>query len=142
MSVLQTLKASSMLLVAGAALLIPAAGSAQQLEMRTRLAGGAIGGLVPSGQADYREQFGSRRFSTEVEDVNLPAGTILTVSILRNGAEEKVGEIVLGPAPVRGGDLNLDTRDGQAVPVMRPGTIVLVREPDGTPILVGVLRRR
>lgn len=130
--------------VAFAAMLLmaPVSALAQELVLRTRLAGGAIDGLVPSGHADYRERPGERRFSTEVEDVNLPAGTILSVSILRDGNETKVGEIVLGPPPVRGGDLNLDTRDGQPVPVMRPGTVVIVREPDGTAILAGVLRRR
>ena len=123
-------------------LMVPAVASAQELVLRSRLAGGAIDGLVPSGHADYRERPGERRFSTEVEDVNLATGTVLSVFILRNGSETKVGEIVLGPPPVRGGDLNLDSRDGQLVPVMRPGTVVIVRESDGTAILAGVLRRR
>ena len=124
------------------ALLAPIPAAAQELELRTRLAGGAIEGLRPSGHADYRQRPGERRFSTEVEDVNLPAGTILVVFISRDGMESRVGRIVLGPPPVRGGDLNLDTRDGDAVPVLRAGTVVIVREQDGTAVLAGVLRRR
>lgn len=133
-----------MLLAAfGAALFMaPLTASAQELVLRSRLAGGAIDGLVPSGHADYRQRPGEKRFSTEVEDVNLAPGTILSVFILQDGGETRVGDLVLGPPPVRGGDLNLDTRDGQPVPTMRPGTVVIVREPDGTAILSGVLRRR
>ena len=104
-------------------------GGGSEIRLRARLTGNAIGNFVPSGQADWRQRAGRfTRFSTEVEDVNLPADSELDVfvgpSITCSG--NPVGTIILGPPPIRGGDLNLDTRDGDTVPLMRVGNIVSV----------------
>jgi hypothetical protein len=78
------------------------------------------------------------RFSAEVEDVNLPEGTLLRVSFLRDRVETAPGTLTLGPPPVRGGDLNLDTGNGDIVPEMFSGDIIIVRRPNGRAILAGI----
>lgn len=132
---------STVILTVSAMLLLSSAAAAQEIELRGPLAGGAIDGLRPSGHADYRERPNEKRFSTEVEDVKLPAGTVLTVFIIRpSGTEVRVGSLTLDQQ--RGGDLNLDSRDGDFVPIMRAGVVVIVREADGTAVLSGVMRRK
>ena len=126
------LSGAAFLLLAGS---VPAA--AGEIRLETRLSGGAIGGLEPSGHAEFRMRAGDTRFSAEVEDVNLPAGTVLRVSV--RGTE--VGTITIGPAPVRGGDLNLDSRTTGPVMEMRSGDTVTVAGPNGS-ILAGVLQER
>ncbi len=126
------LSGAAFLLLAG---YVPAAAGGIRLE--TRLSGGAIGGLEPSGHAEFRMRVGETRFSAEVEDVNLPAGTVLRVSV--RGSE--VGTITIGPAPVRGGDLNLDSRTTGPLMEMRSGDTVTVAGPAGS-ILAGILQER
>lgn len=106
-----------------------------ELRLRTALAGGAISGLTPSGHADYRGSDGRARLNVEVEDINLPAGT--KVDVLLN--QEKIGVITISAAPIRGGELELNTQDGQPVPSVKPGAMVVVTDGD-TPLVSGVLK--
>ena len=69
----------------------------------------------------------------EVEDVNLAAGT--KVDVFVDGAQ--VGSITIGAAPVRGGELELNSQDGQAVPAVSSGAVVVVRN-GAAAILSGV----
>ncbi len=107
-----------------------------EVRLRTALAGGAIVGLTPSGHADYRARAaqGRAQLNVEVEDVNLPAGT--QVDVIVDGA--KVGVITISAAPIRGGELELNSQDGQSVPVVKSGAVVVVRN-GTTAILSGVL---
>lgn len=105
-----------------------------ETRMRTSLAGGAIAGLTPSGHADYRASEGRARLNVEVEDVNLAAGAKVSVTV--DGQE--IGSITIGAAPVRGGELELNTQDGQSVPALKTGAVVVVRNGE-TAILSGVL---
>src|SRR4051812_50109494 len=89
---------------------------------QTTLTGSAIGGLTPKGVAEHRlSADGSRRLKVEVEDVNLPAGTVLNVLV--NGT--LVGPLTLNT--FREGELQLETNDGQAVPQINAGATVSVR---------------
>lgn len=110
-----------------------------ETRLKTRLAGPAIDGLVPSGAAEFRARGSAKRFTTQVEDVNLDAGTPLQVCV----NSTLLGTIILGGPPVRGGDLNLDTRDGDTVPAMTAGDSVSVWSGSagcsGTLILSGTL---
>lgn len=106
-----------------------------ELRLRTRLAGGAISGLTPSGGSEYRERGSRASFKAEVEDVNLPAGTM--VSVMANG--NKVGEIKISAAPIRGGELELSSQDGDLVPSLKANTTITIVGPDGA-ILAGVLQ--
>lgn len=112
-----------------------------EVRLRTRLTGNAIGNLVPSGHADFRERAGRFvRFSAEVEDVNLAIDSELDVFVSPNSvcSGTLLGSLILGPAPFREGDLNLDTRDGETVPQMTAGSIVSVCL-NGSPVVSGQL---
>ena len=111
-------------------------GKGSEIRMRTALTGGRIGGIKPSGRADYRAiaAEGRSRLNVEVEDVNLAAGT--KVDVFVDGAQ--VGSITIGAAPVRGGELELNSQDGQAVPAVSSGAVVVVRN-GAAAILSGVL---
>ena len=82
------------LFAAGAALTV---GASDEIRMKTRLSGGEISGLVPSGSAEYRAKGSERRFRVEVEDVNLAPGTDLTVFV----GTDAVGHMRVGPPPDR-----------------------------------------
>jgi hypothetical protein len=105
-----------------------------KVELKTRLVGAAIGGITPEGEAKARTDPRSMRLEVEVEHVNLANGTVLDVSISHGGAATSVGQITL-----RGGEgeLELDTRDGNTVPTVVSGDMVIVSNA-GTPILSGV----
>lgn len=111
-------------------------GKGTEIRMRTALAGGAIAGLVPSGQADFRaiESQGRTRLNVEVEDVNLVGSK---VDVFVDG--EKIGSITISAAPIRGGELELNSQDGQLVPAVKSGALVVVRN-GATAILSGVLK--
>jgi hypothetical protein len=118
--------------------------SGTEIRLRARLTGNAIGNLVPSGHADFRERAGRFvRFSAEVEDVNLPVDSELEVFVSPSSvcSGTLLGTVELGPAPFRGADLNLDTRDGDTVPPMAVGNIVSVCF-NGAPIVSGKLALR
>lgn len=128
----QTLFAAAFLLLAPTLILAKAG----ELRMRTALTGGAISGLTPSGRADYRAASQGRAdFSVQVEDVNLPAGATLDVTV--DGAP--AGTITVSAAPARGGELDLNTQDGDVVPAVKAGSVVVVSNA-GAAILSGVLR--
>ena len=120
-----------------AALLLPAlmiAGDAE-IRLRTRLAGGAIGGLTPSGSSEFRSRGARAQFKVEVEDVNVAAGTQLGVFL--NGTQ--VGTITVSPAPIRGGEFEANTQDGDVVPTAAAGDLVVVRNGSAA-VVSGVLR--
>lgn len=121
------------LLAASSTFLIAKGG---ETRLKTGLTGGAIAGLTPSGHAEFRATpaQGRARLSVEVEDVNLAAGTRVDVFIDGTPA----GSITIGAAPTRGGELELNSQDGQAVPSIAAGAVVVVRN-GATAILSGVL---
>jgi hypothetical protein len=106
--------------------------STGEIRIESRLAGAAIGGLVPKGHARYRLRDGRRKLNVEVEKVNLPAGTVLSVFV----DNVKVGEIVLRPTLEN--ELELDTNKGQNVPQLTTISTVTVTNAQGATILSGV----
>jgi hypothetical protein len=103
-----------------------------ETRLRTRLAGAAIQGQNPEGNADFRVVAKKRsRLNVEVEHVNLPAGTVLTVSVAGN----VVGHITLSALGF--GELELNSQDGDTVPAVNPGDMVVVSN-GATAILTGV----
>lgn len=105
-----------------------------ETRLRTRLSGAAIAGKTPEGSADFRQDTSRNRtrLQVEVENVNLPAGTVLTVML--NHAT-KVGTITLGALGF--GELELDSQDGDAVPAVTTGTTITVMN-GANAILAGV----
>jgi hypothetical protein len=123
---------AAMLLTMVAGFTVPVTAEAAAVRLRTKLTGPAIGGEVPHGVAKFRERAnGNRRFSTEVEDVNLPAGTVLHVFV--NSTE--LGTITL--SALQKGELEVKTRDGGVVPPMAKGDVVTVKDSGNITILSG-----
>ncbi len=76
----RTVLAGLLLIVGTAGLVAEQGGGGQNNEtrLRTRLTGAAIQGKTPEGNADFRsDQRGRTRLNVEVENVNLPTGTVL-----------------------------------------------------------------
>ena len=107
-----------------------------EVRLKTRLAGAAIQGKTPEGSAEFRsDQRGRTKFMVEVENINLPAGTVLDVAVQHNGASQTVGQIKLSAAG--SGELELESQDGDTVPAVQAGDMVTVSNA-GTTILAGV----
>lgn len=128
-------------LLAGAVALVADNGNGGQndeVRMRATLTGPAIGGVKPEGNADFRSdsQRGRTRLNVEVEHVNMPAGTVLTVAVHQGTVTTTIGTIKL--SALGEGELELNSQDGDVVPVVITGTMVTVKNPAGTTILAGV----
>jgi acetamidase/formamidase len=106
-----------------------------EIRLRTLLSGGAIGGKTPSGNADFRSEAARNRsrLNVEVENVNLPDGTVLTVFV-SHGAAVMVGQIHLRAGF---GEMELNSQDGDSVPTIVKGDMVTVNN-GATVILTGV----
>ena len=96
------------------------------------LTGAAINGIVPEGDAEYSIEFNNREFRVRVEEVNLPAGTLLNVLV--DGV--KIGTLSVAPSLDRS-ELKLKTEDGQAVPQINSRTRVVVTDQSGATIVAG-----
>jgi hypothetical protein len=96
------------------------------------LTGAAINGLVPEGDAEYSIEFNNREFRVRVEEVNLPAGTLLNVLV--DGV--KIGTLSVAPSLDRS-ELKLKTEDGQVVPQINSRTRVVVTNQAGATLLAG-----
>lgn len=100
------------------------------------LSGSTLNNQAPHGVAEHRTSpDGSRHFKVEVEDVNLPAGTVLNVFV--NGAS--IGSMSLDS--LREAELELRTNDGQTVPNISAGTSVVVRTQSGSLIVAGTFNQ-
>ncbi len=107
-----------------------------QVRLKTRLAGAAIQDKTPECSAEFRSDSRNRtKFTVEVEKINLPAGTMLDVDVQHNGASQTVGQIKLSAAG--SGELELESQDGDTVPVVQAGDMVTVSNA-GKTILAGV----
>ena len=100
--------------------LIPAV-FASDVRLEANLVGPAIGDVTPEGEADFRATLEAdrRRLDVEVEDVKLPDGAILIVTI----DDLAVGTILLEGGE---GELDMDTEDGEMVPHPNVGAVVEV----------------
>jgi len=112
------------------------ADSKTETRLRTQLIGSAISGVTPSGNADFRsDSRGRMRLNVEVEHVNLPQGSTLTVTITHAGASTTAGVITLNA--VGFGELELNSQDGEAVPAVQSGDVVTVMN-GASAVLAGV----
>jgi hypothetical protein len=133
------------LLILGAAVAVRADGDKngqnnnnQNAEMRskTKLSGAAIQGKTPEGSAEFRSDArGRSRLDVEIENVNLPAGTVLQVSVVHGTVTTAVGMITLSSH--FGGELELNSQDGDLVPAVQSGDMITVSN-GAVMILAGV----
>ena len=90
------------------------------------------GSVNPHGAAEYQLYAdGNRELEIEIEDVNLPNGTVLNFFVDGNS----VGQM---PVNLQKAKLKLSTEDGQTVPVTNDGSTVQVRN-GATVLVAGVL---
>jgi hypothetical protein len=110
-------------------------GNSTEIRLRARLTGAAIQGTTPEGNGDFRSEPSRTRLQVEVEHVNLPAGTVLMVS-LQSGtaAPQAIGQITLSATGF--GELELDSDHGATVPTVKNGDVLSVSNA-GTAILAG-----
>ena len=112
----------------------PALAGDDEIIINAGLSGPAINGQTPVGKAEFRQRPGNDlRLEVEVQDVNLPAGTVLNVFV---GGQQISGVITLNG--FRAGEVELETGRGQAVPAVTNGTPVAVRNQSGANIVTGV----
>ena len=101
-------------------------------EFEAKLSGAAIGGTIPKGEAEFEIEGANREFKVRIENVNMPAGTVLDVLV--DGA--KVGTIAVAPSLLRS-ELVLKTENGQTVPQINSRTRVVVADQTGATIVAG-----
>ncbi|MCS6898007.1 MAG: hypothetical protein NZM29_08550 [Nitrospira sp.] len=101
---------------------LPADAQSRQIRLNAKMVTGAA-----SGKADYRERGNRRRLNVEAED--LPANTPSQQAVFVNNV--MVGIMTLSPCPGPAqqflcGELELNTQDGEAVPIITRGQIVSI----------------
>ena len=101
-------------------------------EIEADLAGGAINGIVPKGEAEFEIEGGNREFKVRIENVNLPAGSVLRVLV--DGTF--IGNIAVA-ANLDRSELRRKTEDGQQVPQINSRTRVVVADASGNTVLAG-----
>jgi hypothetical protein len=100
--------------------------------LRIRLVGAAVNGVIPKGSAEFTQSAAGRReLEVGVEDLNLPAGTVLNVLV----DNVQVGQITLGRSFK--GRLEIESEHGQSVPAVAVGTTVAVTNGAGATLLAG-----
>jgi hypothetical protein len=106
--------------------------STNEGRIKAMLAGAAINGLTPKGEAELRTRAdGRRKFKVEAEKVNMPVGSVLNVLVDGNN----FGTIVLGITLE--GEMELESEHGQVIPNVINGTSVVVTNQNGATILSG-----
>ena len=106
------------------------AGALLDTRMEASLSGSPIGGITPTGVAQYREDSTGRRFEIAASSTGLAAGTVLTVSV--DGTS--VGTAAVSPTNTLA--FQRETRNGQPVPTVIVGTIVQISN-SGSTVLAG-----
>jgi hypothetical protein len=109
------------------------ANASSSSEIEAELSGAPISGIVPKGEAEFDvEDSANREFRVRVENVNLPAGTVLDVFV--DGT--KVGTITLTGGLQRS-ELELKTELGQQIPQISTRSRVVAATQAGVTIVAG-----
>lgn len=96
--------------------------SSDEVRLRATLAGPRMNSMTPSGHADFRSGQGRSRLNIEVEDVKIEPGTLLDAFVDGN----KVGTITV-EAVTLGGEIEFNSTDGDTVPSVHKGSVVVVK---------------
>ena len=111
---------------------LPVFAGDDETKLETRLISTSEGEPLASGKAKFEMRPDRIRLSVEVEDVFATE----EVEVFVNGAS--IGTVAIDAAG--GADINLDSRDGDTVPILEAGDLVEVRATsDGALILSGML---
>jgi hypothetical protein len=106
------------------------AAGAAETRIKAQLAGAALNGMTPKGRAEFRARATNNQLNVQVENVNLPDGTILNVLV--NDAQ--IGQLSL---TLRKGEMQLNSGDGQIVPSLTLGSTIVVTDEAGRTIVAG-----
>ncbi len=102
--------------------------------LRAHLTGAAISGITPKGNAEYSTEVEhgatQSELEVEVEKVNLPDRTALTVCVNSNA----IGRITLRR---KHGSFHVSTEHSGTVPAVQAGDLVTVKAADGSVVLSG-----
>lgn len=100
-------------------------------KIEANLAGAAINGLIPRGEAEAKTFVdGNRKFEVHVSSVNLADNTQLRVFV--DGAQAGTLRLI-----GLGGEFEVETEDGQVVPQVNSRTRVVVSDAAGNTIVAG-----
>ena len=110
----------------------PAPSPNGELRIEAKLAGAAISGLRPVGEAKFKVDGDGRELEVEIERLNLPANTTLSVFI----DNVKAGDLVLSSTMET--KLELESEHGQTVPNVITGSTAAVVNSQGQTVLSGV----
>ncbi len=115
---------------------VPTWAGGNEIRLRASMTAGAA-----SGQADYRERGNRRRLNVQAED--LPNTTPSALGVFVN-ASSQVGTIALAACPLAPtllcGEMELNTNDGQVVPVLKRGDVISIGTAANQAVLAGALR--
>jgi hypothetical protein len=139
--------AVSLLMLGTVSIVSADGGGGNGFRVRTQLSGSPIKGVTPSGHVEFRiDDKGRRRLNVEVENVNMPMGTTLTVHILEAGSQLTLtpNQFKLREGANDGdrdnrGELEDQTEDGDIVPNLRHGDFIIHVSAGGHTILSGAL---
>ncbi|HEX8476007.1 MAG TPA: hypothetical protein VF666_18555 [Pyrinomonadaceae bacterium] len=101
------------------------------VRIRAELVGAPFNGQSPRAEVEYRAEGGERRLEIEVENVNLPSGTLLNVL---------VDNVQIGTIRLEGGgkgELELRTDNGQFVPLVNSRSRVVIATQGGVTLVAG-----
>ncbi len=111
---------------------LPVFAGGNRTKLETRLTSTAEGEQLASGKAKFEMRSNRIRLSVEIEDFVATEA----VEVFANGAS--IGMAAIDAAG--GADINLDSRDGDSVPILEAGDLIEVRATsDGALILSGTL---
>ena len=99
--------------------------------IQARLSGPRLNNSIPSGLAENRVRPDGSRLKVEVEDVNLPAGTVLNVFL--NGTS--IGSLTINS--FREGQFEIESNNGGIVPSVTAGSFVEVKTQAGVLVASG-----
>ena len=116
---------------------VPNASAAKSagIRLKAKLTGPAIGTVTPSGEAEFKANPArlTSSLDVEVEHVNLPVGTVLTVVVTHSGTPVAAGTIKLKAGE---NELELESQEGDKVPAVVAGDTISVMNGAAT-ILTG-----
>ncbi|MBI5288737.1 MAG: hypothetical protein HY873_07165 [Chloroflexi bacterium] len=114
-------------------------GGGSSVKVEGQLAAVSAGDDLASGKAKAEQRSDRTRFGVEVEDVASPPGSF-DVRLTRDGTPVAGSEgLTIVVDSFGAGDLNLDSRDGDTVPLAQAGDLVEVVNTDGVTILSGAI---
>jgi hypothetical protein len=107
-----------------------------EIRLRASMVAGAA-----SWAADYRERGNQRRLNVEAEDLANTTPSVLGVFV---NASSQVGTMSLAACPTAPtllcGEMELNTNDGQVVPVLKRGDVISIGPAANQAVLAGALR--